>query len=87
MGCCSGRCTLAFICGMQLVSVKIAIDPSRGWLNGQINQGKENVFLFKFFLKRSTIKNHDRESDRTHFCLHDQTQSRVWVGRWREKGK
>lgn len=21
MGCCSGRCTLAFICGMQLVSV------------------------------------------------------------------
>lgn len=25
MGCCSGRCTLAFICGMQLVSLKIFI--------------------------------------------------------------
>lgn len=25
MGCCSGRCTLAFICGMQLVSVEIII--------------------------------------------------------------
>ncbi|CAG01790.1 unnamed protein product [Tetraodon nigroviridis] len=26
MGCCSGRCTLAFICGMQLVSVLIIIN-------------------------------------------------------------
>lgn len=35
MGCCSGRCTLAFICGMQLVSAKITIDPAndddRSW--------------------------------------------------------
>lgn len=29
MGCCSGRCTLAFICGMQLVSAKITIDPAK----------------------------------------------------------
>uniref|UniRef100_A0A3Q1G1F5 Sodium/potassium-transporting ATPase subunit beta-1-interacting protein n=1 Tax=Acanthochromis polyacanthus TaxID=80966 RepID=A0A3Q1G1F5_9TELE len=34
MGCCSGRCTLAFICGMQLVSVKITID----W---RIDEGEE----------------------------------------------
>lgn len=34
MGCCSGRCTLAFICGMQLVSD--ADDPLSGvgWRGG-----------------------------------------------------
>lgn len=30
MGCCSGRCTLAFICGMQLVSVRIIIVITKG---------------------------------------------------------
>lgn len=34
MGCCSGRCTLAFICGMQLVSVYVTIDPVRGRKSG-----------------------------------------------------
>lgn len=34
MGCCSGRCTLAFICGMQLVSVYVTIDPVRGGKSG-----------------------------------------------------
>lgn len=43
MGCCSGRCTLAFICGMQLVSVEIIIiiniNPAWQWLKGRISQG------------------------------------------------
>lgn len=34
MGCCSGRCTLAFICGMQLVSAYVTIDPVRGGKSG-----------------------------------------------------
>lgn len=46
MGCCSGRCTLAFICGMQLVSVKITIDPVQRGLNGQICVEKEKFFFF-----------------------------------------
>lgn len=46
MGCCSGRCTLAFICGMQLVSLKVAIVSIRGCLSGQISQEKDKLLLF-----------------------------------------
>lgn len=42
MGCCSGRCTLAFICGMQLVSREISINP----VNMEISQRQKClVFL------------------------------------------
>lgn len=44
MGCCSGRCTLAFICGMQLVSAKITIDPEWG---GTIDR-ERFIYLFIF---------------------------------------
>lgn len=42
MGCCTGRCTLAFICGMQLVSVKTTIDPIGEWTG--ISQEKGTIF-------------------------------------------
>lgn len=44
MGCCSGRCTLAFICGMQLVSVEIiSRKPSRFGRQGVTDFGKDGL--------------------------------------------
>lgn len=44
MGCCSGRCTLAFICGMQLVSVEI-IWSDRFWNRRVLNQRQSVKWL------------------------------------------
>lgn len=48
MGCCSGRCTLAFICGMQLVSVCILIDLTRGtivWVKSRKSSTNRQVLM------------------------------------------
>lgn len=47
MGCCSGRCTLAFICGMQLVSVYVTIDPVRGGKSGLKSSTNRQVLMGK----------------------------------------
>lgn len=69
MGCCSGRCTLAFICGMQLVSVEIIIiiiNPAWQWLKGQISHSVE--------VHQS--RSHDGEWEKKILLCG------VWVGRW-----
>lgn len=55
MGCCSGRCTLAFICGMQLVSDEITIDPVTEMIDQE--RGKKAHILSLFLSsKRFTNK-------------------------------
>lgn len=50
MGCCSGRCTLAFICGMQLVSAEITIDPVTEMID---QEGEKRIFFFLFLSCKS----------------------------------